>query len=146
MREVSRCFNFACRFEATGRYDAIVEAVEIGERVPVLVAEWEWDFEDIFGDGKEVEKLVRAAQEHGSTADCMLISYFPENKFAELTARVITKWRKQGAKRISSLFLVAVVYRGSSTREPKSIRVVEVNQRGTTLWPDLNFSDDTEEE
>ena len=144
MREVSRCFRLACKFEATGRYDAIVHSLT--GNLPVLVAEWEWDFEDVFGPGKELDKLIRAAKEHGSTADCLLITYHPEDRSNDLVAKSIKMWRRNTGNLPATLYLVIVVFSGSSLRQFRSLRVVEIRSKETLVWGDLAFSENEEEE
>jgi hypothetical protein len=69
--------NLSCRFEVMGRLDAVIETPEEKPRV-VLLAEWEWDHKDVFGKGKELDKLVK-----GLSASCrpwLLVHVLPRGR------------------------------------------------------------------
>ena len=49
--QTSKMFDLICKFECYGKRDAVIETKEENPEA-LLFAEWEWDYEDIFGKGK----------------------------------------------------------------------------------------------
>lgn len=74
MSEASKVSYLDCKFEALGRRDAVIETRDEENPEIILVAEWEWDYNDIFGKGKELEKLKNTCKLHKS-ADAFLLTY-----------------------------------------------------------------------
>ena len=63
MRTTAKALYLSCIFETMGRLDAVIETVFDYPGV-VLVAEWESDAFTVFGQGKELEKLWFAVENH----------------------------------------------------------------------------------
>ncbi len=74
IKQACKILNLTCRFEAHGKRDAIIEE-ENEEKVSqvILAAEWEWDYESIFGKGKELDKLKATCK---STRRLMVFYWF----------------------------------------------------------------------
>jgi hypothetical protein len=131
--------NLSCRFEAMGRLDAVIETPEEKPQV-VLLAEWEWDHKDVFGKGKELDKLVRGLRAlrgaHG-----FLFTYCPVEEYLGFIQAVVDYWQSKTAKRKHSvLYLPALVYdKERSTLAFRYMRTVEVSGNHIVLWDDITL-------
>lgn len=85
-----KTLDLTCKFEAHGRRDAVVETREKPPRT-ILFAEWEWDYQDIFGKGKELDKLRKSCEACG-TANGFLLTYSPESEYLDYLKRVAEQW------------------------------------------------------
>lgn len=141
IKKASEILSLNCIFESKGRLDAVIEVLdEEGKPVPVLFAEWEWDYLDIFGKQKELEKLWRGTRKL-QFANALMFTYCPVDKYPDFLKQVIQFWQQKiGKKRdYPRLFLVVVLYDGTSFREFQFVRTVEVGAEQINLWYDLEF-------
>jgi hypothetical protein len=79
------------RFEAMGRLDAVIETLHKEPRV-VLLAEWEWDYQSVFGPGQELDKLWSGLQSFRG-ADALLFTYCLETEYFDFAKRVVQFWQ-----------------------------------------------------
>jgi len=140
IKRTAQIMGLSCRFEAMGRLDAVIETVEEKPRIAIL-AEWEWDYQDIFDKGKELEKLWKGTSglKYGNA---LLFTYCPLNEYEDFVKSVIEYWQGRAVKKKNPplLFLPVVVFKGDSFREFQFMRIVEIHPRKVKLWNDVYFS------
>ncbi len=135
--QTCKIMNLTCKFEALGKRDAIIETKE---QVPeiVLAAEWEWDYDDIFGAGKELDKLKTTCQKN-PTADALLLIYCPITKYLNHLEKIAEYWISETAidEQAPTLFLHTVIFeeKGSS-REFQRLKTVMIHPTGIDVWSD----------
>lgn len=129
-----------CRFEAMGRLDAVIETVEKKPTI-VLLAEWEWDYQDIFDKGKELEKLWEGTR-NLRYGNALLFTYCPFNEHDDFVKAIVEYWQRRAIKKRDPplLFLLIVIYKGDSLREFQFIRTIEIHPKEVKLWDDVYFS------
>lgn len=129
--------NLTCKFEALGKRDAIIETKESMPEI-ILVAEWEWDYDDIFGTGKELDKLKNTCIKN-QTANAFLLVYCPISKYLDYLEKIAEFWINETATEEQSptLFLHTVIFeeKGSS-REFQRLKTVMIHQTGIDVWSD----------
>lgn len=136
----SRMLNMTCRFEALGKRDAIIETQDEPPLV-VVAAEWEWDFEDVFGEGKEIDKLIRTCKAHDSCHGFLLV-YCPADSYVDYVERVVAAWIENTRTFTlpPTLFLHTIVFIDrSGMREFDRLRTLEVHPERVVVWNDLLF-------
>lgn len=140
MSQTCKILNLTCKFETGGKRDAIIETRnEVPETA--LVAEWEWDYEDVFGKGKELEKLKSSCKAFKSS-DAFLLTYCPARKYLDYFQRIAEYWIKtmKSLKSPPSLFLHTVVFQDKSgCREFDRLRTVEISPLDIYVWNEQYF-------
>lgn len=134
----AKAMNFDIRFEAEGKRDAIVETYDLkGQKITLLAAEWEWDSKDVFGPGKEIEKLFKTAKKY--KCESLLLTYVETAKYNEFLQKVMKEWREYTQKAPNlSLVLSVILYQiDKSARTFQTIRTVEIDVVGIDVWEDL---------
>jgi len=101
-----------------GKRDAIIETQD---PVPVilLAAEWEWDYDDIFGPGKELDKL-RITCQNNPSANAFLLIYCPRERYLDHLDKIAEFWigETRTEEQPPSLFLHTVIFEeNNNTRE-----------------------------
>jgi len=138
----AKAMNFQIRFEAEGKRDAIIEseADKKGKRHTILAAEWEWESSDIFGKGKEIEKLYKSSKAY--ECEAFLYTYVETDKYNEFLIRVRDEWRALSEKTpLLSLVMCTVLYtKEKSSRMFQAIRTVEIATDELIIWEDLPLS------
>lgn len=138
--QASRMLNMVCRFEAMGKRDAIIQSPD-EPPVVVLAAEWEWDYEDVFGNGKEIDKLLLTCKENEACEGFLLV-YCPDQSYVDYIERVSVAWL-HGAQKLKdppTLFLHTIVFtEKAGMREFDRLRTVQMNPTQITVWNDLVF-------
>jgi hypothetical protein len=140
IRETAEILGLDCVFETMGKHDAVIQTFDANPRV-TLVAEWESNYQTVFGDGQEIDKLWRDTSRR-QDAHAMLFTYCPSDKYSSFLKRVVQDWqgRLANAKRSPSLFLLVVLYQSdSSSRWYDICRATEVLRDQVKLWYDLGF-------
>ncbi len=141
--QTCKIMDLTCKFEALGKRDAIIET---RNEVPeiILIAEWEWDYEDIFGKGKELEKL-KASCKASETADGLLLIYCPESEYLNLLQGITKDWIG-ATKKIEnppSLFLHTILFKERvSYREFSKLATVEINPSHIKVWNELGYAEE----
>lgn len=136
--ESAKVMNFVCKFETLGKRDAVIETKNDPPFV-LLVAEWEWDTEDVFGKGKELEKLWKTCRECPD-AVAMLLTYCTEPRYPDYLRKVANYWIGTRKRHLSDLYLHAIIYNEAGAfREFKRLRTALIGDEGVQLWGDLLF-------
>jgi hypothetical protein len=116
--QTCKILKLICKYEALGKRVAIIETMEEPPEI-ILAAEWEWDYDDIFGAGKEPEKLKITCHKNPA-ADAFLLIYCPAVKYLSHLERIAEYWISQTAadKQAPNLFLHTVIFeeKGSSQK------------------------------
>ena len=138
--QTCRTLNFTCKFEAFGKRDAIIESQ--GE-VPVMIlaAEWEWDYDDIFGTGKELDKL-RITCQNNPSANAFLLIYCPRERYLDHLEKIVEFWitETRNEEQPLSLFLHTVIFEeNKNTRQFLRLARVEIGSTGIIIWDDLDL-------
>ena len=71
LTQTAKVFAFGCKFEGEEKRDAVLENSS-GTTQTSITAKWDWDNEDIIGEGSIVEKLRMSCTEKANTAAFML--------------------------------------------------------------------------
>jgi hypothetical protein len=132
--------NLVCKFETFGKRDAVIETREDPPEA-ILVAEWEWDFEDIFGSGKELDKLQATCHKHSNMAAFML-TYCPNTLYPEFVQRVAEYWIESTEKQAnpSTLFFHTVLFNNKgAVREFNRLRTAQLSAGLIQFWNDQLF-------
>jgi hypothetical protein len=126
-----------CRFETRGKRDAIIETREEPVEI-VLAAEWEWDYEDIFGKGKELDKL-KATCKANPTANAFLLVYCSNSKYLDYLERIAEDWVRDPTMddQAPTLFLHTVIFEDKGrVREFQLLKTVMIHISGIFVWSD----------
>lgn len=138
--QTCKMFNLLCKFESHGKRDAVIETNEEDPQI-LLFAEWEWDYEDIFGEGKELKKLRDSCRET-KTAEAFLLIYCPNYKYSNYICRIAEFWVKafKRNKNPPSLFVHTIIFNESkNTREFERLKTVVINPLEVWVLNDLYF-------
>lgn len=134
--QTCKILDLTCKFEALGKRDAIIETKEQAEII--LAAEWEWDYNDIFGAGKELEKLRKTCQKN-PTSDAFLLIYCPITKYLNHLEKISEYWINETKTdgQAPTLFLHTVIFeeKGNS-REFLRLKTVMIHSTGIDVWSD----------
>lgn len=140
MAQTCKMFELDCKFEANGRRDAVIETRDDSPE-NFLFAEWEWDYQDIFGSGKELEKLSKSCRA-SKTADAFLLTYCPKTKYVNFLQKVSSYWLKS-ISRIKippTLFLHTIICEEKGgTRFFERLRTVDIHPTVINVWTDKYF-------
>lgn len=142
IRTTAKALYLSCIFETMGRLDAVIETVSDYPGV-ILVAEWESDAFTVFGQGRELEKLWLAVENH-KHADAFLFTYCPLNSLSEFITRTADFWQSQTNLRetFPKLFLTVIATR-RVIRDEQFIfmRTLEIDAEVVGLWHDWGFAE-----
>ncbi len=135
--QTCKILNLTCKFEASGKRDAIIET---RDETPVMLiaAEWEWDYDDIFGAGKELDKLKVTCQ-NNPTANAFLLIYCPISKYLNHLEKIAEFWIGETAteEQAPTLFLHTVIFEEKGrSREFQRLKTVMINPTGIVVWSD----------
>lgn len=131
--------DLVCRFESGGKRDALIETRD--EKV-LIGAEWEWNFEDVFGKTKELEKL-KITCEKNESAHAFLLTYCPSHVYLEFIERVTSIWRGyfSAFERPPSLFLHTVVFDPTGNlRQFSFLKTLVISGNQIEVWKDSSIS------
>ncbi len=135
--QTCKIMNLTCKFEALGKRDAVIETKGEASEI-ILVAEWEWDYDDIFGAGKELDKLKASCKKH-ETANAFLLIYCPNSKYLSHLERIAEEWIGDTtmAELAPTLFLHTIIFeQKGSIREFKRLKTVMIHSSGIDVWSD----------
>lgn len=138
--QTCRMLDLTCKFEALGKRDAVIETKDEIPEI-VLVAEWEWDYKDVFGKGKELDKLQRSCKEWKSAHGFLLV-YCPAEDYADYLQKIAEDWIRsvKSQKHPPTLFLHTVIFEDKvGVREFIRLRTVELNPKAINVWNDRYF-------
>jgi hypothetical protein len=138
--QTCKMLNLTCKFEALGKRDAVIETKDDIPEI-VLVAEWEWDYDDIFGQGKELDKL-KASCKKSETAEGFLLIYCPLTKYLDHLQKIAEDWigAMKSEETPPSLFLHTIIFNEKAGfREFDRLRTVEINPAAINVWNDRYF-------
>ena len=138
MKQAADIMNYNCYFEVEGKRDGVIRTK--GKKPQdILVAEWEWDSKDIFGKGKELEKL-NSTTNKSKTSSAFLFTYVETDKFDDFAKRVIEYWQSNNSNNSSPpLYLNAILYSGGSFRNFEVYRIYEIYNDSIIVWNDYLF-------
>lgn len=139
--QTSKMFDLVCKFECYGKRDAVIETNDEENSETLLIAEWEWDYEDIFGSGKELEKLKDSCKKH-KTAEAFLLVYCPDKKYPAYLSRIADFWIKafKKLKNPPSLFLHTIIFgEMKSYREFQRLKTVMIHPTSVLVLNDIDF-------
>lgn len=131
--------DLTCKFEARGRRDAVIETKDDDPKI-LLFAEWEWDYLDVFGKGKEIEKLKDSCRSE-KDADAFLLTYCPESSFENYWQKVATEWLTPKKTKVieSSLFLHIICFSENlKSRTFQTLNTIVINSSEIEIWTNLN--------
>lgn len=135
--QTCRILNLTCKFETLGKRDAIIETTDEVPEI-ILAAEWEWDYNDIFGKGKELDKLKTTCKKNPS-ANAFLLIYCPTAKYLDYLEKIAEYWIGETARdeQAPTLFLHTIIFeeKGSS-REFQMLKMVMIHSTGIDVWRD----------
>jgi hypothetical protein len=136
----SKLLSLNCKFETGGKRDAIIETKGEDPEV-ILVAEWEWDYADVFGAGKEIEKLKVSCNQF-VTADAFLFTYCPNSMFIDYVRKISEAWiiDPTDSELQPTLFLHVLVFSLSGRdREFTRLKTLAIHPSSIDLWEDIVF-------
>ena len=137
--QTCKILDLNCRFEAHGKRDAIIEfknPVEV-----LLAAEWEWDYEDIFGKGKELDKLKETCRAN-PTANAFLLVYCPNSKYLDYLEKIAKDWIQSPEmdEQAPTLFLHTVIFEEKrGHREFLRMKTVMIHSERIDVWADRDL-------
>lgn len=140
MAKTATIFEFDCKFECNGKRDAVIETRDEDPEI-LLFAEWEWDYHDVFGKGKELEKL-RDSCRATDTADAFLLVYSPIADYPKYLFDIVTYWQKAFSRKKTppALFINTIVFNpNSSWRDILSLNSLMVHDSNVQIMSDLLF-------
>lgn len=132
--------DLICKFECHGKRDAVIETRDEKPEI-ILFAEWEWDYEDIFGKSKELEKLKNSCKLN-KNAEAFLLVYCPNNKFPDYLYRISEYWIKSFSKLKNppALFLHTILFEDKKTyREFERLKTTVISPLEVLLIDDWVF-------
>lgn len=135
--QTCKIMDLTCKFEALGKRDAVIETKGEASGV-ILIAEWEWDYDDIFGSGKELDKLKASCKKH-ETANAFLLIYCPNSKYLTHLEKIAEEWIGDTtmAELAPILFLHTIIFEEKgSIREFKRLKTVTIHSSGIDVWSD----------
>lgn len=138
--QTSKMMGLTCKFEALGKRDAVIETRD-DEAEVVLIAEWEWDYDDVFGNGKELDKLQASCKLH-RTADAFLLTYCPARKYVDFLERTAEVWlaATNRLKSPPTLFFHSMIFEEKGgVRIFDRFRTVEIHVDSLRVWSDHLF-------
>jgi hypothetical protein len=141
LAQTSKIMNLNCLFEAQGKRDAIIETRDEKPEV-ILIAEWEWDYKDIFGTGKELEKLQESCKRF-ENAQAFLLTYCPAREYVSFFQRIAEYWIEKTKywKTPPLLFLHTIVFEEEigGTRIFTAIRTAQITPTQIYILNDQPF-------
>ncbi len=139
IRSTSELLGLNCKFESLGRLDGVIETID-DKPETLLFCEWEWDVKDVFGEGKEIEKiynsLIKSKEGKG-----LLISYCNEKDYASTIKKVAEYWQKITKNEDEMcLYLLLINYKlNDSSMIFDCVSTAKIYSNTIELWEDLLF-------
>ena len=125
-----RDMDYKTEFEVLGRHDACIRN-ELNEIV--VYSEWEWNCHDIFGPGKELQKLITSV-EKDLNANALLLTYVEDGNYKLFLKEVYETWTKETD---ATLYLMTpLVTKTEDISSIVSLRVVDISREFVICWAD----------
>ena len=136
MKEAANIMGYDCKFEVNGKRDGIIVS-RTKKPEELIVAEWEWDQADVFGKGKELDKLWESTKK-SKTAEAMLFTYCQKHQLNEFTDKICQFWKSK-AKNIEDpgLYLHLIVHESAINRKILYYRLLFLLANKIAIWPDM---------
>lgn len=137
--QACKILNLTCRFEAGGKQDALIETIDEVPEI-ILAAEWEWEFDDIFGKGKELDKLKNTCNRQPS-ANAFLLIYCPSEKYLDHLDRIAQDWISSSTETQSPyLYLHTIIFENNGNmRGFQLLKTVVIHKSQIEVWRDTVF-------
>ena len=132
--QICKILDFTCKFEALGKRDAVIETKGENPEV-ILIAEWEWDYNSIFGEKNELEKLKKSCQEN-SSANAFLLTYCPNLKYLDYLEQIAKFWisKTKSEDNAPTLFLHVIIFEEKANyREFQTLKSIAIHQTGIDI-------------
>ena len=132
--QICKVLDLTCKFEALGKRDAVIETRGKNPEV-ILIAEWEWDYNSIFGEKKELEKLKKSCQENLS-AEAFLLTYCPSPKYLNYLEQIAKLWitETESEDNAPTLFLHIIIFEEKpGYREFQTLKSIVIHQTGIDI-------------
>ena len=137
--QTCKILDLVCKFESGGKRDALIET---RDEVVLLGAEWEWKYEDIFGKGKELEKLKNTCEANES-AHAFLLTYCPSHVYLDFIERVVSIWQNyfSAFEFPPVLFLHTIVFEQvGNIRQFLFLKSIVVSGKQIEVWKDSSIN------
>jgi hypothetical protein len=137
--QTARIMNLNCTFEAKGKRDAVISQLDKYGNVEILLAiEWENNYKDIFGPGKELEKLWKTSTNE-KRPNAMLLTYVPSEELGSYAQEVIKYWQSNSESKFpAKLYLIMIeLSKKTGVNLTKSIHTVEIEGSECFYWEEL---------
>jgi hypothetical protein len=136
MLNAAKSFNLNCIFETQGKRDAIIQTKDDKPQT-IIYAEWEWNHNDVFGKGKELEKLLKSVIKD-KNASAFLFTYVPFEEYAEFCDKIIIYWQSKSKGKNYHLALSTVITQKHNKNNMfKCLRTVHIFDTEVAFWKDL---------
>lgn len=135
IKRAAELLNLDCVFETMGRLDAIIQIPDDPPET-ILFAEWEAKYEDVFGTGKELEKLWKGTTSNQGT-NALLVTYCPLENYGGFLREVTKYWQNEDKRRKKRpvLFLVTILYQVTKNLHVfHTISGTEIHKEGVKIW------------
>ncbi len=96
------------------------------------------DYDDIFGAGKELDKLKASCKKY-ETANAFLLIYCPNSKYLSHLEKIAEEWLGDTtiAELAPTLFLHTIIFEEKgSIREFQRLKTVMIHSSGIDVWSD----------
>ncbi len=135
----SRLLNLDCIFETSGKRDAVIRTRE-DKPQNLIYAEWEWDHNDIFGKGKELQKLAVNFKKD-KDANAFLFTYVNKEEYTDYLYKVFEQWKSYHPRdQFAPLYFTVVLYSiATSLLQFERLRTVVITPSRIELWEDGVF-------
>jgi hypothetical protein len=140
LTQTAKVFAFGCKFEGEEKSDAVLEN-HSGATPTAIIAKWDWNHEDIFGEGNVLEKLRTSCTENANAA-AFLQTFCMADDYDVYLQKVAAFWASafRESQNPPVLFLHTIVFEQSGEmREFARLRSVEIDIDYLTVLNDLPF-------
>ena len=97
IKKTAQIMYLNCVFETQGRLDGVIQTYEDEPKI-ILMAEWEWECQSVFGKEKELEKLWNGTS-NVKNANAFLITYCADSEYQEFVRKVVEYWQGKDSTR-----------------------------------------------
>ncbi len=138
--ESCKILDLTCKFESGGKRDALIETRD-GEPQVLIAAEWEWNWHDVLGKGKELEKLRDTCRKH-EYSHGFLLTYCPQTQYPDFVFTVARNWQQYFAdlEVPPTLFLHTIAFdQQKKLREFSCLKTLVISGTQLQEWTDRDF-------
>lgn len=135
----AKIMGYDCIFETEGKRDAVVRRKDLSETI--LFSEWEWDYKDVFGKGKEIDKLIKSVKKD-KAANGFLFTYVPQQEYVDYLKKVADYWQKKNNKYEDPplIFMTALFDHAKGMRNITILRTCTIYNDNIVFWEDKEFT------